>query len=107
MRPKSSPQSNNLQPQSPYDAWFYTLVSSGTKEVEFSAKRRQYLVDQGFTFEMVTDLLERVDLDPLSRNYTYATTADDETLLSVVLSSEKDAQRDQQREDRIIADVET
>ena len=33
---------------------FYTLVSRDTDEVSFSAKRRSFLVDQGYEFKVKT-----------------------------------------------------
>jgi DNA excision repair protein ERCC-3 len=44
-----------------FSAFFYTLVSSDTKESFFSAKRQQYLVDQGYTFKVVQDLADVAD----------------------------------------------
>ena len=41
-----------------FNAFFYTLVSTDTAEMFYSAKRQQYLVDQGYTFKVVTDLPE-------------------------------------------------
>jgi DNA excision repair protein ERCC-3 len=38
-----------------YNAFFYTLVSEDTKEMFFSSKRQQFLVDQGYSFEVVQD----------------------------------------------------
>jgi DNA excision repair protein ERCC-3 len=38
-----------------YNAFFYTLVSEDTKEMYFSAKRQQFLVDQGYAYEVVQD----------------------------------------------------
>lgn len=34
-------------------AIFYTLVSEGTKEMQYSGKRQQFLVNQGFTYKVV------------------------------------------------------
>ena len=42
-----------------FNAFFYTLVSTDTKEMFFSAKRQQYLVDQGYTFKVIQDLVDR------------------------------------------------
>jgi len=39
-----------------FNAFFYTLVSTDTTEMFYSTKRQQYLVDQGYTFKVVTDL---------------------------------------------------
>ncbi|KAJ8614498.1 hypothetical protein CTAYLR_000761 [Chrysophaeum taylorii] len=42
-----------------FNAVFYTLVSRDTDEMFYSTKRQQYLVDQGYTFKVVTDLPDR------------------------------------------------
>jgi DNA excision repair protein ERCC-3 len=42
-----------------YNAFFYTLVSEDTKEMFYSSKRQQFLVDQGYSFEVVQDPEER------------------------------------------------
>jgi DNA excision repair protein ERCC-3 len=34
-------------------AWFYTLVSEGTKETEFALKRRLFLMEQGYPYQLV------------------------------------------------------
>jgi len=36
-----------------FDAFFYTLISVDTQEMYYSAKRQQYLVDQGYSFKVV------------------------------------------------------
>ncbi|KAF1775971.1 Helicase XPB/Ssl2, N-terminal domain [Phytophthora cactorum] len=41
-----------------FNAFFYTLISTDTHEMFYSNKRQQYLVDQGYTFKVVTDLFE-------------------------------------------------
>lgn len=40
---------------STYNAWFYSLVSTDTKEMYYSNKRRQYLVDQGYEYHVVSN----------------------------------------------------
>ena len=50
MRPKK----NEL---SEYNAFFYTLVSSETEETRYAEKRQKFLMDQGFSFEIVSDLV--------------------------------------------------
>ncbi|DAZ92559.1 TPA: hypothetical protein N0F65_012789 [Lagenidium giganteum] len=42
-----------------FNAFFYTLISTDTSEMFYSNKRQQYLVDQGYTFKVVTDLYDR------------------------------------------------
>ncbi len=41
-----------------FNAFFYTLISTDTQEMYYSNKRQQYLVDQGYTFKVVTQLLK-------------------------------------------------
>jgi DNA excision repair protein ERCC-3 len=42
-----------------YNAFFYTLVSEDTKEMFYSGKRQQFLVDQGYSFEVIQNPEER------------------------------------------------
>ncbi|CAM9128903.1 unnamed protein product [Sphacelaria rigidula] len=44
-----------------FNAFFYTLVSTDTAEMYYSSKRQQYLVDQGYTFKVVTELVHAAD----------------------------------------------
>lgn len=39
-----------------FNAFFYSLISKDTEEAYYSAKRQQFLVDQGYTFKIVTHL---------------------------------------------------
>jgi hypothetical protein len=39
-----------------FSAYFYTLVSRDTQEMYYSAKRQQFLVDQGYAFKVVPNL---------------------------------------------------
>lgn len=54
LRPKPNPTGG-------FNAFFYTLISTDTKEMYFSSKRQQYLIDQGYTFKVVQDLSEKAD----------------------------------------------
>ena len=54
LRPKNNPSGG-------FNAYFYTLVSTDTREMYFSTKRQQYLIDQGYTFSVVQDLAETAD----------------------------------------------
>ncbi|EQC31561.1 DNA excision repair protein ERCC-3 [Saprolegnia diclina VS20] len=42
-----------------FNAFFYTLISTDTAEMYYSNKRQQYLVDQGYTFKVVTELYDK------------------------------------------------
>lgn len=39
-----------------FNAYFYTLVSLDTKEMKFADHRQQYLVDQGFYYEIIEQM---------------------------------------------------
>ena len=41
-----------------FNAYFYTLVSRDTREMYYSTKRQQFLVDQGYAFKVITSLIE-------------------------------------------------
>jgi len=44
---------------SEYNAYFYTLVSEDTEELFYGAKRQQFLIDQGYTYEIVQNVYEK------------------------------------------------
>ena len=39
-----------------FNAYFYTLVSKDTEEMYYSTKRQQFLIDQGYSFKVITKL---------------------------------------------------
>ncbi|XP_061889714.1 general transcription and DNA repair factor IIH helicase subunit XPB isoform X1 [Entelurus aequoreus] len=39
-----------------YNAYFYSLVSQDTQEMAYSTKRQRFLVDQGYSFKVITQL---------------------------------------------------
>jgi superfamily II DNA or RNA helicase len=41
-----------------FNAFFYTLVSKDTQEMYYSTKRQQFLIDQGYSFKIITNLLD-------------------------------------------------
>mmetsp|Transcript_8471 Transcript_8471/g.37770 ORF Transcript_8471/g.37770 Transcript_8471/m.37770 type:complete len:728 (+) Transcript_8471:771-2954(+) len=45
-----------------FNAFFYSLVSTDTQEMFYSQKRQQFLVDQGYSFKIITQL-EGMDRD--------------------------------------------
>ena len=45
-------------PADEFNAFFYTLVSKDTQEMYYSTKRQQFLIDQGYQFKVVTNLLD-------------------------------------------------
>lgn len=46
LRPKPNPTGG-------FNAFFYSLVSTDTREMFFNSKRQQYLVDQGYTYQVL------------------------------------------------------
>ena len=44
-----------------HNAFFYSLVSTDTDEMYFSTKRQQFLIQQGYAFKVVTDLIGEGD----------------------------------------------
>ena len=39
-----------------YNAFFYTLVSQDTMECQYSQKRQRFLVNQGYSYKVVTEM---------------------------------------------------
>jgi DNA excision repair protein ERCC-3 len=101
LRPKSYTQTDGSN-RSSFNAFFYTLVSTDTQEMFYSTKRQQYLIDQGYTFKIVTTLSERADREALEHDYAYKTPEDDRTLLRTVLTSDTELEKDQRAEDTAI-----
>jgi DNA excision repair protein ERCC-3 len=101
LRPKSYTQTDGSN-RSTFNAFFYTLVSSDTQEMYYSAKRQQYLIDQGYTFKIVTNLCDKAAEAAVEQNYAYSTPEDDRKLLRTVLTSETDLEKEQRAEDAAI-----
>ncbi|XP_078259371.1 general transcription and DNA repair factor IIH helicase/translocase subunit XPB [Rhinoraja longicauda] len=73
-----------------YNAFFYSLVSQDTQEMAYSAKRQRFLVDQGYSFKVITKLagMEEEDL-------FYSTKDEQQQLLQKVLAaSDLDAEEE-------------
>ncbi|XP_072324776.1 general transcription and DNA repair factor IIH helicase/translocase subunit XPB isoform X1 [Scyliorhinus torazame] len=73
-----------------YNAFFYSLVSQDTQEMAYSAKRQRFLVDQGYSFKVITKLagMDEEDL-------AFATKDDQQQLLQKVLAaSDLDAEEE-------------
>lgn len=71
-----------------FNAFFYSLVSKDTAEMFYSTKRQQFLVDQGYAFRVITELVGMSELPEL----VYKTQAEQISLLqSVLIASESAA----------------
>ena len=101
LRPKSYTQTDGSN-RSSFNAFFYTLVSTDTQEMFYSAKRQQYLIDQGYTFKIVTNLCERADMEAKFNNYIYSTPEKDRSLLRILLTSDTEMEKEQRQEDTAI-----
>lgn len=103
LRPKSFTKTDGSN-RSSFNAFFYTLVSADTQEMFYSAKRQQYLIDQGYTFKIVTNLCDKATAEARKKNsgYAYSTPEDDRKLLRTVLNSETDLEKEQRQEDAAI-----
>ncbi|XP_030066275.1 general transcription and DNA repair factor IIH helicase subunit XPB-like [Microcaecilia unicolor] len=73
-----------------YNAFFYSLVSQDTQEMAYSTKRQRFLVDQGYSFKVITKLagMEEEEL-------AFSTKKDQQQLLQKVLAaSDLDAEEE-------------
>nr|CAG4643033.1 EOG090X01LU [Ilyocryptus agilis] len=75
-----------------YNAFFYTLVSSDTLEMSFSRKRQRFLVNQGYSYKVVTRLAG-MDQDP---DLMYKTKEEQLKMLQLVLAAQ-DSDADEER----------
>uniref|UniRef100_A0A7S3VI15 DNA 3'-5' helicase n=1 Tax=Dunaliella tertiolecta TaxID=3047 RepID=A0A7S3VI15_DUNTE len=58
LRAKQGKSGYNPDGSLEFNAFFYTLVSTDTQEMFYSTKRQQFLVDQGYAFKVVTNLVD-------------------------------------------------
>ncbi|RPA81794.1 DNA repair helicase RAD25 [Ascobolus immersus RN42] len=70
-----------------FNAFFYSLVSKDTQEMYYSSKRQAFLVDQGYSFKVITHLqgIENVE------NLAYNTLQERRELLQDVMLQNADA----------------
>lgn len=65
-----------------HDAFFYTLVSKDTKELYYARKRRQFLIEQGYAFNVADDYHKRENIKSMS------TLEEQKELLNEILNSD-------------------
>ncbi|CAL8404058.1 unnamed protein product [Boreogadus saida] len=73
-----------------YNAYFYSLVSQDTQEMAYSTKRQRFLVDQGYSFKVITKMagMEEDDL-------MFSTREEQQLLLQkVIAASDLDAEEE-------------
>ncbi|OVA13975.1 Helicase Ercc3 [Macleaya cordata] len=56
LRAKGKHQDRMAGGKEEYNAFFYSLVSTDTQEMYYSTKRQQFLIDQGYSFKIITSL---------------------------------------------------
>ncbi|XP_041987489.1 general transcription and DNA repair factor IIH helicase subunit XPB [Aricia agestis] len=66
-----------------YNAFFYTLVSQDTLEMAYSRKRQRFLVNQGYSYKVITEL-KGMDQEP---DMMYGTREEQGMLLQQVLAT--------------------
>ena len=64
-----------------YNAFFYTLVSQDTVEMYYSAKRQSFLINQGYSYKVITRLASDED------DLFYSSRDEQRQLLERVLAS--------------------
>lgn len=75
-----------------FKVYFYSLVSQDTDEMFYSAKRQQFLVDQGYSFKVIRDLENEI-----KGNKVFATLAEQKELLhAVLMSNDVDSEEDEE-----------
>jgi len=70
-----------------FNAFFYSLVSTDTQEMFYSTKRQQFLIDQGYSFKIITHLQGLAELP----NLVFKSKAEQIELLSSVLMANETA----------------
>ncbi|WFD23396.1 DNA helicase [Malassezia equina] len=72
-----------------FNAFFYSLVSKDTAEMYYSTKRQQFLIDQGYAFRVIMNLVGQKEMPGL----VYASKSEQiELLQSVLIASESAAE---------------
>ncbi|KAF5734501.1 Xeroderma pigmentosum complementation group B 1 isoform 1 [Tripterygium wilfordii] len=87
LRAKGKLQDRMAGGKEEYNAFFYSLVSTDTQEMYYSTKRQQFLIDQGYSFKVITSLPPADSGADLS----YHRLDDQLALLNKVLSAGDDA----------------
>lgn len=85
-----------------FKVYFYSLVSKDTEEMAYSAKRQQFLIDQGYSFSVITDMPEVRNKE----NRVYKSKSQQKELLaSILMASEDDLESHEQSEDEEIIEM--
>ncbi|GMH65578.1 hypothetical protein TrRE_jg2984 [Triparma retinervis] len=85
LRPKAGTATDGTNKDS-FNAFFYTLVSTDTSEMYYSTKRQQYLVDQGYTFRILTNLHEKATARSKAEGGLCSTVKEENAILRDILA---------------------
>lgn len=85
------PKARTLSGRS-FDAYFYSLVSQDTKESYYSAKRQQFLIEQGYAFKIFKPMHNKPGITVMSTKESQT------TLLRKVLAADIDTLREMEDE---------
>eukprot|EP01018_Ginkgo_biloba_P024365 Gb_19362 [translate_table: standard] len=87
LRAKGKHQDRMAGGKEEYNAFFYSLVSTDTQEMYYSTKRQQFLIDQGYSFKIITSLPP----PDTGADLSYHSLDDQLALLTKVLNAGDDA----------------
>jgi len=97
LRPKASTATDGTN-RDTYNAYFYSLVTTDTQEMYYSTKRQQYLIDQGYTFQIVTNLHEKAKAQAEATGGICANESEERVILRDILAA--NASEAQDKEDK-------
>lgn len=80
-KPNSNPKN--------FNAHFYTLIAPDTEEQYYANRRQRYLVDQGYAFKVVDNILEMAESAGLKTSGALANLYDQKVLLAKLLISQE------------------
>lgn len=84
-----------------FKVYFYSLVSKDTEEMAYSAKRQQFLIDQGYSFNIITSIPEVAQKE----NRVYKTKSQQKELLASILVASEDDLKSEESEEDDVAEV--
>ena len=68
LRPKQDTKKQATANMNDFNAFFYSLVSTDTLEMEYAHKRQQFLIDQGYSFQVIQEMpYSKAIKDPTKR----------------------------------------
>ncbi|KAH8582103.1 RAD25 [Cryptosporidium sp. chipmunk genotype I] len=80
----SKTSDNSNISEQPYNAFFYSLLSKDTEEMEYADKRQQFIIDQGYSYRVIT-----MDSFPLNNeNLHYSDIETQEKMLELIKQSD-------------------